>query len=530
VAQKPKRAAKAKTIFLCIECGDDQPRWFGRCPTCGAWNTAHEETRSAGASAAAGGPGGESAPRGSWVAAGSERGVPRPLAQLSADRARRVTTGIPEVDRVLGGGLVAGGILLLGGDPGIGKSTLALQVASALAAGGARVLYLSGEESPEQVRLRAARLGALPDSLFVLSETELESALAAAEGLQPAALIVDSIQTVASRQVAAGPGSVSQVRECALGFLAFAKGRRVPTILVGHVTKDGAVAGPRVLEHMVDAVLYLEGERYQELRILRAAKNRFGSTQELGVFAMTEGGLVEVAEPSRAFLGEQAAGPGSAAVVAMQGTRPLVVEVQALVSPTTFPMAQRAATGFPAKRLAVLLAVLEKRAGVRFSSADVFVSVAGGLRLEEPAADLGIALALAGSRQDRAGRSRLVALGEIGLAGEVRRVSRLAERVREAKLLGFAPILVPDAQRAEPRLAGDDVIGVRDVGEALDKGLEPRRPPRRPPEPRDPLERGDPLEQRGDPLRRRAPLAPPEFLAQAEEEPESLGVEEEHTA
>ena len=469
MTRKPRKSAP-RTVYLCIECGDDQPKWFGRCPSCSAWNTAREETA---APVTAGEP--STAPRGSWVESASDRGVPRRLADVDLSEADRVRTEIPEVDRVLGGGLVAGGILLLGGDPGIGKSTLALQIARALAGRGQTVLYLSGEESPEQVRLRAERLGTIPKGLLVLSETELETALETAEKVGPSALIVDSIQTIASRQVAAGPGSVSQVRECALAFLGFAKGRRVPTILVGHVTKDGAVAGPRVLEHMVDAVLYLEGERYQELRILRAAKNRFGSTQELGVFEMMEDGLREVAEPSRAFLGEEAAGPGSAAVVSLQGTRPLVVEVQALVSPTGFQMAQRAATGMHPKRIAVLLAVLEKRAGIRFTSHDVFVNVAGGLRLEEPAVDLGVALALASSRQDRAPRGRLVAIGEVGLAGEVRRVSRIAERVREARLLGFAPILVPEAQLGDVK-AGDDLVGVRDVGQALARGLETAKP------------------------------------------------------
>ncbi len=474
------------------------------------------------------------------MSASADRGTPRRLAEIREGEAERVRTGLPEVDRVLGGGFVAGGILLLGGDPGIGKSTLALQMARAVAARGETVLYLSGEESPEQLRLRAGRLGTIPETLFVLSETELETGLETVERLAPRVLIVDSIQTLASRQVAAGPGSVSQVRECALAFLAYAKGRRVPTILVGHVTKDGAVAGPRVLEHMVDAVLYLEGERYHELRILRAAKNRFGSTQELGVFEMSEGGLTEVAEPSRAFLGEEAAGPGSAAVVSMQGTRPLVVEVQALVGPTAFQMAQRAATGVHPKRLAVLLAVLEKRAGVRFSSVDVFVSVAGGLRLEEPAADLGIALALAGSRQDRAARGRLVAIGELGLAGEVRRVSRLAERVREARLLGFAPILVPESQRTELRGEGDDLVGVRQIGDALQRGLEPRRPAapspgeRRPTAP-SPGERHPPAPL---PERRRPPDpwpesdAPPELLAglRGAASPEASPADEEPSA
>jgi DNA repair protein RadA/Sms len=312
-------------------------------------------------------------------------------------------------------------------------------------------------------------------SLLVLSETDLERSLSAIERSDPQAVIVDSIQTLSSAAIAAGPGSVTQVRECALGVLNYAKGRRVPTILVGHVTKDGAVAGPRVLEHMVDAVLYLEGEQFQQLRLLRAAKNRFGSTQELGVFEMGDAGLTEVSDPSRAFIGESANVPGSVLVAALQGSRPLLVEVQALVTGAGFAVPQRAGSGIHPKRLAVLLAVLEKRVGVRIGNADVFVNVAGGLRLEEPAADLGIAMALAGSREDRPSRGRLVAIGEVGLGGEVRRVSQIEARVREANTFGYRPLLVPKTQLDEIHRGEGEIIGVQTVAEALEAGLGPKR-------------------------------------------------------
>lgn len=469
MSSKGKKSAN-RVVFVCGQCGEDQPRWFGRCPVCDTWNSAAEQ--SVGKPEAT-----SNQQRGGWLdqVAGLES-EPRPLAEVELSAVDRIATGFPEIDRVLGGGLVPGALLLLGGDPGIGKSTLALQMANALCERGRRVLYLSGEESPEQVRLRAQRLGTIPDGLLVFSETDLERSLEAIIRAEPQALIVDSIQTLSSAAVSAGPGSVTQVRECALGILSYAKGRRVPTIMVGHVTKDGAVAGPRVLEHMVDAVLYLEGEQFQQLRLLRAAKNRFGSTQELGVFEMGEAGLTEVTDPSRAFVGESADVPGSVLVAALQGTRPLLVEVQALVTGAGFAVPQRAGSGIPPKRLAVLLAVLEKRVGLRIGNADVFVNVAGGLKLEEPAADLGIAMALAGSREDRPSLGRLVAIGEVGLGGEVRRVNQISARVREANTFGYRPLLVPRAQLEEVSGSEGEVIGVQTVAEALELGLGPRRP------------------------------------------------------
>lgn len=475
----PRKAPAAKSVFVCSQCGDDQPRWFGRCPACGAWNSAAERRLEPEATARAAGATGTGR-RGAWASGPSGPEVARPLAEVSLADAERIPTGFPEVDRVLGGGLVPGALLLLCGDPGIGKSTLALQVARRLADPGRRVLYLSGEESPEQVRLRAERLGKVPPQLYVLCETDLTRALEVAAALEPGVLVVDSIQTLAADNLPAASGSVAQVKECALGLLGFAKGRRVPTVLVGHVTKDGAAAGPRVLEHMVDAVLYLDGERFHQVRLLRAAKNRFGSTSELGVFEMTDGGLAQMRDPAQVFLGEsdgREAASGSVHVVAMQGTRPLVVEVQALVTASGFAVPQRAGTGVHPKRLAVLLAVLEKRLGMRLSHADVFVNVAGGLRLEEPSADLGLALAIAGSRHDRPSRGRLVALGEVGLGGEVRRVHQLVPRVREAVTLGFSPIVVPASQLEEIEGVAPDAIGVRTLAEALEAGLGPKRRP-----------------------------------------------------
>jgi DNA repair protein RadA/Sms len=460
----------ARVVFACSACGEDHPRWFGRCPACDAWNSAVEQSAEAVA------PSRESGSRAWLVAADEAPAVPVPLSEVTLSAASREPTGFAEVDRVLGGGLVPGALLLLCGDPGIGKSTLALQIARSLAERH-RVLYLSGEESPEQVRLRAERIGPSPRDLLVLCETDLARGLAAVEAAKPAVLVVDSIQTLASADLPAGPGSVAQVRECALGLLHYAKRRGVPVILVGHVTKDGAAAGPRVLEHMVDAVLYLEGEKFHAVRLLRAAKNRFGSTSEIGVFEMSACGLAEVRDPARAFVGAAEAfeHPGAVLVTSLAGTRPLLVEVQALVANSGFAVPQRAGSGVPPKRLAVLLAVLEKRLGLRLSHADVFVNVAGGLWLEEPAADLGIALAVAGSRLDRPARGRLVAIGEIGLAGEVRPVPEIARRVREAALLGYGPIVVPRSQLEEAAAADTPVIGVATLAEAVEAALGPKR-------------------------------------------------------
>ncbi|HEY2953628.1 MAG TPA: DNA repair protein RadA [Candidatus Eisenbacteria bacterium] len=459
----------AKLHFFCSSCGNEEPRWFGRCPSCGAWNSAVEAPAAPARAAGAAKPA-----RARWAPAGAPARAPgpRPLADVEIASARRATTGIAELDRVLGGGVVAGSIILVGGDPGIGKSTLMLQLARALAGAGRPVLYVSGEESEEQVRLRAARLGEIPQALYLLCETDLEAVLEAASKLAPAALIADSIQTLSRADLEGGPGTVTQVRECALALLHYAKGSNAAVFLVGHVTKDGAVAGPRVLEHMVDAVLYLEGERYQHYRVLRAAKNRFGATHELGVFEMTGHGLAEVANPSEAFLsapGDAArTEPGAAVVASVEGSRPLLVEVQALVSTSFYATPQRVTSGYDPRRLAVLLAVLERRVGLRLGRHDVFVTVTGGLTLDEPGTDLGVALAAASSFSSRPVRERTVAVGEVSLSGELRRASRIEARVREAARLGFARIGVPAVQAGEAKLEGIEVVPLPTLRAAID--------------------------------------------------------------
>jgi DNA repair protein RadA/Sms len=456
----------ARTHFFCSACGNEEARWFGRCPSCGAWNTAAEAPASGAASAASGAPGGRAAARervsrARWAPAAGAAGA-RPLAGVEVRASERMTTGMRELDRVLGGGVTEGSLLLVGGDPGIGKSTLLLQMAATLAARGSTVLYVAGEESEEQVRMRAVRLGAIPERLLILCETDLEAVLEASAALQPAIMVVDSIQTVARADLEGGPGTVTQMRECGLALLHYAKATHTSVVLVGHVTKDGTVAGPRVLEHMVDAVLYLEGERYQHYRVLRAAKNRFGATHELGVFEMTDRGLAEVANPSAAFLSESGPGakvsPGTAVVASLEGSRPLLVEVQALVSTSFYGTPQRVTSGFDARRLAVLLAVLERRVGLRLGRHDVFVSVTGGITLEEPGTDLGVALAIASSFKSRPLLERTVAIGEVSLSGDLRRVPRLAERLREAQHLGFRRAGVPRVQAEEAEGAALEVI------------------------------------------------------------------------
>ncbi len=427
-----------------------------------------------------------------WVPAGAESrvGTPVPLADVELGHVARVHTGLREIDRVLGGGLVPGSLLLVGGDPGIGKSTLMLQLAMAIARSGERVLYVSGEESEEQIRLRARRLGEVPGSLLLLCETDLESVLEAAARSKPSALVVDSIQTLSRADLEGGPGTVTQVRECALALLHYAKGSRTPVFLVGHVTKDGAVAGPRVLEHMVDAVLYLEGERYQHYRVLRAAKNRFGSTNELGVFEMLDSGLREVPNPSEAFLSDgKRAEPGVAVVASLEGSRPLLVEVQALVSSSFYGTPQRVTSGFDPRRLAVLIAVLERRVGLKLGRHDVFVTVTGGLTLDDPGTDLGVALAIASSFRSRPLLEGTLALGEVSLSGELRRVARLDARLREAAQLGFKRAGFPKAQASDAEGCGLQAVPLTSVREAFDALLgEKVAPPRPQSETREPAE------------------------------------------
>jgi len=464
MAKATKGSRAERPHFFCSACGHEEARWFGRCPACGAWNTAAEAPRAAGA--AGRGARARWAPRTGEAAVGG-RG-PRPLAHVEVGAAQRLPSGLREFDRVLGGGVMPGSIVLVSGDPGIGKSTLMLQLAETLAALGRGVLYVSGEESEEQVRLRAGRLGPVPGSLLVLTETDLEAVLEAAAQTRPDIVVVDSIQTLARADLEGGPGSVSQVRECALALLHFAKGSRAAVFLVGHVTKDGAVAGPRVLEHMVDAVLYLEGERYQHYRVLRAAKNRFGSTHELGVYEMTDSGLQEVANPSQAFLSERrGVEPGTAVVASLEGTRPLLVELQALVATSFYGTPQRVTSGFDPRRLALLLAVLERRVGLRLGRHDVFVTVTGGLTLDEPGTDLGLALAVASSYRSRPVLEGTLAVGEVSLSGELRRVARVEARVREAAALGFRRAAVPAPQAADVRVAGIEVVPVATVREAI---------------------------------------------------------------
>lgn len=439
-----------KVEYVCQSCGYRSARWLGRCPSCEGWNTLVEEV---------------SVPR----RPASRAAKPVPLPEVSPLPEKRWPTGITELDRVLGGGFVPGSLVLVGGDPGIGKSTLALQAAHRLAEVGRQVLYVAGEESAQQTRMRAERLGALSRGVWVVAETDLDAVLAACRRLRPALVVVDSIQTVYRPDVPSAPGSVGQVRECAAALLQLAKSEGVAVLLVGHVTKEGMLAGPKVLEHLVDTVLYFEGERHQSYRVLRATKNRFGSTNEIGVFEMRASGLEEVPNPSAAFLSERPPGASGAAVVCtLEGSRPLLVEVQALVSPSAFGTPRRATSGVDYNRLLLLLAVLEKHAGLSFSQADVYANAAGGVRVEEPAADLGVALSLASSYRSTALDSQTVFCGELGLAGEVRPVPQLGRRLAEAKKLGFSRALVPRAGLSGAEDTGLEVVPVATVTEALD--------------------------------------------------------------
>jgi DNA repair protein RadA/Sms len=446
-----------RTIYTCQACGSQSQKWLGRCPDCGAWNSFVEES--------------VSAPAARSVQPLRSGNTAERYADVDTVVAARVGTGISEFDRVLGGGLVPGSLVLLGGEPGIGKSTLLLEAAVLVAAAAGPVLYCSGEESAHQIKLRGERLGVAPERLFIFAETCVERLVEEIERLAPALVIIDSIQTVFSLKVPSAPGTVGQVRQAATDLLFVAKTRNIPTILVGHVTKDGSLAGPKVLEHIVDTVLYFEGERHQAHRIVRAVKNRFGAAGELGVFEMTGAGLKPVLNPSALFLAERPANvPGSVVLCAIEGSRPLLVEVQALVSTATFGTARRTANGLDQSRLALLLAVLEKRAGLGLSTDDVFVNVAGGVAIDEPAADLAVIVAVASSLRNRPLPSDTVVFGEVGLAGEVRAATQAALRLKEASRLGFARAVVPEANRAPDASAGGlSVVGVRSVVDALDE-------------------------------------------------------------
>ena len=448
--------AKTKTHFTCQSCAYQSAKWLGRCTECGTWGSMVEEAALSSASQN----------RPAWGAAGGHE-KPVLLQQVESSTESRRLTGIAELDRVLGGGVVLGSLVLIGGDPGIGKSTLLLMAVDRLSKD-RPALYVSGEESLRQTRMRAERLGVRGEQLHVFAETDLEKVLAAAEKLAPGCLIIDSIQTMFLAELGSAPGSVGQVRECAGRLMSYAKKTGVPTFMVGHVTKDGAIAGPRVLEHMVDTVLYFEGERGHPFRILRAHKNRFGSTNEIGVFEMKGSGLAEVPDPSALFLSERPRGAsGSVVTSTLNGTRPILVEVQALVAPTGYGTARRTAIGVDSNRVALLAAVHEKKEGVQLMGCDIFVNVAGGLSLTEPASDLAVCAALVSSLQNRAIDAQTLILGEVGLAGEVRAVSQIEPRLVEAAKMGFRRVVLPKASARRLENARLEVLGVESLSEAL---------------------------------------------------------------
>ena len=455
---------KQKTLFYCTECGNETPKWAGRCPACGAWNTIVEQP----AARSAGNRGG-----GAVSAQPAQR--PRPITELPGGEEIRFPTGMGELDRVLGGGAVQGSLVLVGGAPGIGKSTLMLQICSKLCET-SKVLYVSGEESAYQLRLRARRLRAEHERLFVLSETRLDAILESVAAEQPDVLIVDSIQTLYHDTIDAPAGSVSQVKDCTLSLMQLAKGQGVTIFVIGHVNKDGAIAGPKVLEHMVDCVLYFEGDQHSTHRILRAAKNRFGATNEIGVFEMGDAGLREVENPSELLLSDRPKdAPGTCVTCVMEGVRPVLAEIQALVVTSGGGNPRRTSNGFDYNRMAMLLAVLEKRGGLKVSACDAYLNIIGGLWLDEPAADLAAVVALASSYLDRPVPSGLVAIGEVGLTGELRMVNQLEQRISEVRRLGFTRCVIPTPRtRALPDYPGLELIPVRNIGEAIRAALRPR--------------------------------------------------------
>jgi len=449
-----------RTIFACQECGNQSSKWLGRCPECGNWNTYVEEQVRA-----------ESATRPSAarrVAVSSAQ--PMPLAQVRFAQSNRLRLAMRELNDVLGGGIVPGSLVLVGGDPGIGKSTLLLQLASEVAGTYGPVLYVSGEESVQQLKLRAQRLGVEGNRLMVLAENDLEAIIGQLETSRPMMAVIDSIQTVFMSGVTSAPGSVSQVRECAAQLMLLAKSSQIPIFLVGHVNKEGAIAGPRVLEHIVDTVLYLEGERHHSFRILRSQKNRFGSTDEIGVFEMRDSGMHEVTDPSRAFLQDRSLSEvGNVVHVALEGTRPLLVELQSLTTPSRFGAPRRSVNGIDLNRLHMLVAVLERRARLDLGQDDLFVNVAGGVRLGEPASDLAVALAIASNKRNRAAGADMVAIGELGLSGEVRRVSQLERRLLEAHRLGFKRAIIPAAtELRDPELSAMTIQRAETISNAIE--------------------------------------------------------------
>lgn len=450
-----------KTIFFCQNCGHEESKWLGQCPACGEWNTFVEETTGSGIT------------KRTTASARSVRESVRdakvvPLTEVTADDDARCKTGIHELDRVLGGGIVPGSLVLVGGDPGIGKSTLLLQVCRMLSKD-KKVLYISGEESQAQIKLRANRMGDFSSNLYLLCETNLEIIRGVIEKERPQLVVIDSIQTMYSEEVSSAPGSVSQVRESTNIFLQLAKGLCIPVFIVGHVTKEGTVAGPRVLEHMVDTVLYFEGDRHASYRILRAVKNRFGSTNEIGVFEMQQTGLAEVENPSEYMLsGRPENASGSVVACSIEGTRPILIEIQALVCQSNFGMPRRTAAGTDYNRVNLLMAVLEKRLGMALGNSDAYVNIAGGIRMNEPAIDLGIVMAIVSSFRNRPIDEKTIVFGEVGLSGEVRAVNMPEQRVAEAKKLGFETCILPEVSlKMVKGIKGIKLVGVRNIGDAV---------------------------------------------------------------
>lgn len=452
--------AKNKTVFFCTQCGTETPKWMGRCPGCGAYNTMEEHIE-------------KPVPAGkAKISPIGEVRKPSRISQVDSDAEIRFLTGMGELDRVLGGGAVEGSLVLVGGAPGIGKSTLLLQICNQLCAE-RRVLYISGEESERQIKMRAQRLGVMPEELLILSETSLTEILDAAEESKPDILIVDSIQTLYSEENESAPGSVSQVKDCTLAMMQLSKRQGITVFVVGHINKDGNIAGPKVLEHMVDCVLYFEGDPNSSYRLLRAAKNRFGSTNEIGVFEMADTGLIEVPNPSQMLLaGRPEGASGTCVACVMEGTRPVLAEVQALVAKSTFNVPRRTADGIDFNRTALLLAVAEKRAGMKLNVFDAYINVIGGLQLDEPAADLPVILAVASSYRDAVIAEDLVAMGEVGLTGEIRSVSHMNQRLAEAARLGFKKCLIPKNGSEKVEIPeGLTVYRVRNIREAIEVAM-----------------------------------------------------------